>query len=357
MISDVGGNPRPHHFAGLTGIRGVGAVWVFCYHSILPINMPVISSGYLGVDLFFLLSGFVLSHAYRNQVGWTWQNYHRFIRARLARILPLHLFTLGLVLLPVLLWPGFAGSYPSSDQRFGLGAFIASVLLLQNWAIWLPTCWNTPAWSLSAEWGGYLAMPVFFFLGRCAIGKKMALTACYGILILFIAVMALRGQWSLGATGTPGMVRMACEMSAGCFLYCAFMQGWRISGTASLAALAMLGLGAALPNADALGVMAMPMVILAAAQDGTVIQRTLSSRAAVFLGDISFSIYLTHWIIIQGINRLWPSASGASLPMAVRIVVTGMAVAAVSVLTYQLVELPSRRWGRSLSLKPPILST
>ena len=153
------------------------------------------------------------------------------------------------------------------------------------------------------------------------------------------------------------MVRMACEMSAGCFLYRAFIQGWRISGTASLAALAMLGFGAALPNADALGVTAMPMVILAAAQDGTVIQRTLSSRAAVFLGDISFSIYLTHWIIIQGINRLWPSATGASLPMAVRIVVTGMAVAAVSVLTYQLVELPSRRWGRSLSLKPPIPGT
>lgn len=341
------------YFTGLAGVRGVGALWVFIFHLKVAMSdkpVPVVSLGYIGVDLFFLLSGFVLSHACRRTDEWTAQDYRRFIQARVARIFPLHLFALLVLLLIVLAWPGFAASFPDGADRFNAGAFVASALLIQNWEVWSPISWNTPAWSLSAEWFGYLVLPAAVVLTRRVGGTTVAVALCYACLVVLILALALRGEETIGPIGGMGFVRMACEMACGCFLYRAFSQGWRIGNAGGLAGLCLFSLGILLPGADEVALLAIPLVVLGAAENGTVLSRALSSRPAVFLGEISFSIYLTHWIVLEAVHRALPPTAGLADPATtLRIAAIGLLVIAVSTLTHRLIELPSQRWGRSIN--------
>ena len=305
------------YFTGLAGLRGVGAMWVFIFHLKIAMSdksVPIVSAGYIGVDLFFLLSGFVLSHTCRRTDGWTLLDYRRFIQARVARIFPLHLFTLLVLLLIVLAWPGFAASFPDGAERFSAGAFVANALLIQNWEIWPPFSWNTPAWSLSAEWFGYLVLPAAVALTRRVGGVTVAAALCYACLVVLILVLALRGEQTIGALGRLGFVRMACEMACGCFLYRAFSQGWRVGNPGGLAGSCLFALGILLPHADEVALLAIPLVVLGAAEGGTVLSRALSSRPLVFLGEISFSIYPTHWIILEAVHRALPPTAGLADP-------------------------------------------
>ena len=350
LSSTVG---KKAYFAGLAGIRGVGAVWVFIFHLKIAMSdklVPVVSAGHMGVDLFFLLSGFVLAHACRGTDDWTVQDYGRFVQARAVRIFPLHLFGLAALLLIVLAWPDFAASFSDGAERFSAGAFFANALLIQNWDIWMPTSWNTPAWSLSAEWFGYLLLPAAVALTRRVGSRAAAVALCYACLVVLILALASQGEWSIGVLGRMGFTRMVCEMACGCFLYRAFSQGWRVGDAGSLAGLGLFGLGILLPNADALALLAIPLIVLGAAENGTTLSRALSLRPAVFLGEISFSIYLTHWIILEAVHRaLPPRASSLSGLTTFRIAAIGLLVIVVSILTHRLIELPSQRWGRSIN--------
>src|SRR5438874_7436960 len=129
---------------GLTGLRGVAACWVVLFHLYSEHGAPL-EGGYLGVDIFFILSGFVLSYVYAQEFQSKSSGaYVAFLTARVARIFPLHLAMLAVLGLIVVWLPGFADAYPKPHERFGLGPFIAAVFLVQNWFHFLPGCWNTP---------------------------------------------------------------------------------------------------------------------------------------------------------------------------------------------------------------------
>ena len=341
------------YLPGLTGIRGFGACAVFAFHATDVHSKPlVLAGGYLGVDLFFLLSGFVLAHAYRDQVRWTASELQHFARHRMVRIFPLHLATLAAVVAVVVAWPGFADSFGQREQRFGLLSLAASVLLIQNWAYFLPGAWNTPTWSLSAEWGGYLVLPLLLLVVR-RVPTRLALIACYAALVVFLGAMAVKQVESLDLMGTPGMVRMLCEISAGCLLHRSWQGGVRANDPLSLAAVVACFFGT-LPPLNSLAILAMPIIILAAADEVTLIGRFMSSRPMLFLGEVSFSIYLTHWLIIQSANRLVPVPVD-SLLAAVRIASIGAVVLGVSFVTYRLIEKPSRRLARAGATPKPLV--
>ena len=95
---------RPVSLPGLTGLRGIGAIWVVVFHAQHGMNLPVADAGYLGVDLFFILSGFILSHAHP-ETRWDWVRYRTFLRTRFARILPMHWAGLALVGLVLVVYP------------------------------------------------------------------------------------------------------------------------------------------------------------------------------------------------------------------------------------------------------------
>jgi peptidoglycan/LPS O-acetylase OafA/YrhL len=150
----------PEHLASLTPLRGVAALWVvvfhYCWH--LPAIQPdrytgAVYKGYLAVDLFFMLSGFVISHVYHGAFAHrvTGQRYRDFLKARVARIYPLHLTVLLLFVATAVgeravafAHGGSLGPIPLVGER-SLGAFFANLLMLQGiWARELS--WNDPAW-------------------------------------------------------------------------------------------------------------------------------------------------------------------------------------------------------------------
>ncbi len=337
----------------LTGLRGVAALWVVLYHMAFAssLDVPVLDRGYLGVDVFFILSGFILSyvHAARSH-----RDYPRFLRARMARIFPLNMAVLGVLGLIVLLVPGFASRYPLADQRFGPDSFLASLLLVQNWAYWLPTCWNTPSWSLSAEWMAYLLFPGFMAATQWGRGALAPMACATAALAGLVAVLLAKGAPTPDVEGMPGMLRMGFEFACGCFLFRATANGLRpLPRAAELAVLGLLLLAMARRELVFLALFGLAGVVLLAAQNRGWVARALSARPMVFLGEISFSIYMVHWLVLQ--LSSWALAAAAPGPAAAALwqLATLAAILGLSVLTYRFLEVPSRAWGRSLGGPPP----
>ena len=154
----------PADLKSLTGLRIVAAGWVLVYHFRNRLGLDLeqvgmIDKGYLGVDLFFILSGFILSHVYVRAWAEGRFPYGSFLWARLARLYPVHLLTLGAT---IMLW----GLGRWAGARFEAAAFDPAaipqhLLLVHAWWATPTVQWNFPSWSISAEWFAYLTFPAF----------------------------------------------------------------------------------------------------------------------------------------------------------------------------------------------------
>ncbi len=209
---------------GLTGIRGVGAIWVLIYHAApgYSMHLPLAEAGYLGVDLFFILSGFVLSHAHPD-VQWDWPRYKAFIRTRFARIFPMHWVALALVVAVVVIYQKV---YAHTPEQFAWQDLISNALLVQNWGLGRPASWNTPAWSLSTEWLASLLFPLFLLATRRVMQPMKAALLCASSLGAYAVFLALIHHPTPDADTTLGSIaRTMCEFAAGCFLYRVYARG------------------------------------------------------------------------------------------------------------------------------------
>lgn len=335
---------------GLTGLRGVDALWVLLYHLTLSRDIPVLEHGDLGVDVFFILSGYVLCLVYADRLALTdLRAYLQFLRARVARIYPLHFLSLALLAVIVLAAPGFTDRYPLISERFGVGPFVASLLLIQNWGHWLPTCWNTPAWSLSAEWFAYLGFPLFLALSQRWRLPGQAIVLAVACLVILVATLLAKGLTAPTVIGTPGMLRMACEFMCGCLIYRAIRLGLpRLPGWVDAGASILLIVALSAPSATMLALPAFALLITLAAQNAGPVAWLTSSKPIVWLGEISYSIYLLHWIVLQISNWYLDGSALSPLRQVAWDCSLIIAIFALSVLSYKYVERPVRTWGRKL---------
>ncbi|MFC4444142.1 acyltransferase family protein, partial [Caulobacter henricii] len=160
----------PKSLPALTSVRFVLALGVVLFHYQLqwPWNAMastgIFNRAGLGVDAFFILSGFVLTHAYRQALEDGQLNYRRFLAARFARVYPAHIAVLGFVL--VMVGAGTLIGAEFDRRLYNPLGLLTTVLLVHAW---LPETvvaeWNGPSWSLSAEWFAYLAFPAFAWIG------------------------------------------------------------------------------------------------------------------------------------------------------------------------------------------------
>lgn len=313
--------PATRHIEPLTGLRGFAALFVVVYHlsgGFLP-NLSVgdtmlLAKGYLAVDLFFLLSGFVMMHVYGGTFGERLRrsDLSSFALARFARLYPLHATILfGFVLLEALklvllaLDPGL----PDVEAFVGgrtLGPFFLHATMTHGLGLFPGPSWNGPAWSIGAEWIAYLVFPAFvLMLGQMeGAGGRPFFAALF---LALGAVLALIGSGGVGldVTYVGGLWRCLVEFSLGVMLYRIHASGRmrRLGGDLpALALLAALALALHLGIADILVVPLLALLILALAEDRGRVAGVFRGRAALFLGTVSYSLYMVHILMIELAN-------------------------------------------------------
>lgn len=299
----------------LTGIRGAAALWVFLFHLPLTASLPLIRDGFLGVDVFFVLSGFVLSLAYAGKPPSGLDGYWRFLVTRAARIWPLHAVALLVLACLVFALPGFADRY--SSDKFAWGDLPAHISLTYLWS-GHHIAWNVPSWSLSAEAFAYLLFP-FLLSGitRLVRSPRLALIGAVLALSAWLAVFAVIGFDKMERPSL-WILRLAPEFVAGCLLYRAYALG-------------------------GLDRVVRPAPLVAA-------DRFLSWRPVFLLGEYSFSLYMTHWTVIQVMNWL-------ALPnVAAEASITIAATAALTLAGYRFIEQPGRKLGRRIARRDTLSS-
>ena len=336
----------------LTGIRGLAAWAVVLFHlrvsllSVLPgWAMAVAAKGYLAVDLFFMLSGFVLwyNYAERLRTG-GWAATAQFWWRRIARIWPLHFVILtlfvGSALLAVLRGHD-GGHYPFAQLPL-------HYLLVQNWGFTRELAWNDPAWSISTEVAAYILFPAVVMACRWERLGWPALAAIAALLLLALdRLIAGSGHASLGADiPALGLRRCLIEFALG-NIVCIVWQGWRhhpaTAPLAALAALSALAIGLTLGAIEAAFVPAMfAAALLALAADRGPVARLLSAPGLVYLGEISYSTYLAHYLLFTLVKLVF---AGADLQISLfALALYAGAVLAASVVLYHGLEKPAQRW-------------
>jgi len=330
---------KPRIFAALTGLRGIGALWVTLFHLFDGSSITLINQGYLGVDLFFILSGFILSHVHAKDFPvYTYRAHLKFLQLRLARIYPLHVFILVCFALFVFNAPGFAERYVN-PERLDIGHFFAALFLVHNWGIGPAPLWNGPTWSLSAEWFAYLTFPVISIFCVKYVPAKWVLGVAFLVLATLEAIMLWKGIH--GGMGKAGLLRMAAEFTAGCLIYrYTTHKGVEQRGLLYLL-LSLTLLSAALygPGLLALASVGFALLILAVIGPPNLASRMLSSRPLVWLGGISFSLYLCHWPLIQVRNWAVPYYN---LDDQTSLLILLVAIITLAVFSYHFIERPAR---------------
>jgi peptidoglycan/LPS O-acetylase OafA/YrhL len=206
------------HIKPLTSLRFFAALWVILYSYIHElqggVSIGLLDKGYLGVELFFILSGFILSHVYLESYGAGRFLYGQFINHRLARIYPLHIATLAFT---VLLIGAAAARGVTLDANAGNWAALpAHIFLVQAWGLAPTASFNHPSWSISAEWFAYLAFPLVAMLAW-RLRRRPMLAVCLAILfltMLYVAFEMLAGFSLTQATFQWGALRIALSRLA-----------------------------------------------------------------------------------------------------------------------------------------------
>jgi peptidoglycan/LPS O-acetylase OafA/YrhL len=357
----------------LTPLRGIAALWVVFYHycgtaQYLP-NLDItphsylISKGYLAVDMFFMLSGLVMTHVYHRafseSIG---QHYRSFLVARIARLYPLHVFILLLFVLTATaaqLMSGLATGSVESIPLTGpqsVTAIVANMFMLQGLAA-SELSWNYPAWSISVEFFAYMAFPFALpAIARAPNRVRLLLGAALFAALVWLAAHTKGDfdQWD----GPITLVRCMPEFLLGTLLYFAFRDYGHTTWlsrdlvllTVLAATLGSLHLGAP----DLLIISLFAALVLLSVSNSGVFAKLLNIGPLIWLGEISYSLYLLHGLVqfsaskgldAIGIRHTAALSSGQSL--ALMMLMLGMCVFGASA-TYWGIENVWRRHLRTL---------
>lgn len=359
---------KPTYLSSLTPIRGLLAMWIVAFHfnEIVPILPAAVSReirrSYLAVDFFFIMSGFVICHVYGRALSSnpSWPAIAAYVRARFARIYPLHLFWLCTHILVFLLAVQFAPPVLSQSEGFkqlyNVRAIPTHLLMLHAMGIHGYRTWDGPSWSIGAEWWTYLiAIPVLVWMFR---GSKwrMALTALIGFLG-FVALQKVGHKATMDYTYDWGFVRCLSGFLIGVPLHEAYERPASAAVLQSDAMfLGVLALTAGLLHVEADDLVMLPMValiVLVAASNRGMMRRILELRPLRYLGEISYSVYMCQSLALMLIMVPFAAATGLlsgepHLPgragLALWYVGLLAFAGAIGATTYRYVEVPMRRW-------------
>ena len=380
----------------LTGIRFIAAAWVLLYHlqgplgvlglTDIPVFSDVLRIGRLGVDLFFALSGFILTHTYLTRMGprIRLRATAEFWWLRLARIYPVHLVMLVVAGLAVFAQAQITGN-PLNRSWFTVTDFVKQLLLIQEWGPDPQRGWNFVAWSLSMEWFAYLLFPLLVLI--LWFGYRRIPT--FVLVIAWVAALTPLVVYGMG-TGDPyytngwgSTIRIMTEFTAGAITYLIVRRflpdpaadpSPKVERTATVlsfllpimvvgGAVLLANLAIAQPPARNLAEDAEPLPpyfhlalvpllvawigALALARHG--MARWLATSTLILGGFISYSLYMTH-LVWFGLWRVGMQALGIDSGVLYAGAVIGLVVGALIIawLMWRFIEEPAREWMRGL---------
>lgn len=347
----------------LTVLRFFAAAWVVLF-SLWPrldvgFTPAIVGKGYLGVEVFFILSGFILCHVYLPAAEEGRFRYGAFLWARLARIYPLHLVTMAAI--------GLFGAAALLAGRaidpniLSTPAVMPNLLLVHAWGLAPVSGWNHPSWSISAEWFAYLAFPAFAWIAIRL--RKAPEAALAGALVLLFSLNAIFAKLT-GFPLTQATIAWGALRIVPCFAYGAALYLFRRSGAVQRRTTAHVGaaiFGAALLVGAQQG---LPDPVLVALAGGLILflaalsstgSNALTHPTLVYLGEISYSIYMVHtlWdlVLVNGAASAL-HLQDKRLPLGLWLVlVTGVVPLAAA--SYHLIERPARERLRALAASGP----
>lgn len=370
-------------FDSLDSFRGLMAVSVMLYH--LRVSGSFTEWSFFRhadvfVSFFFVLSGFVLAHAYGNSAQF---NFRRFFITRTFRLLPLHLFMLGVFILLecgryLAVQKGMEFNNPPFTGKFDPAEILPNALLLQSWThLTNPLSFNFPSWSISIEYYTYM---IFAAILSIAFGVR---TWVWATTVSVALALAYAGNTFFTIESLRGLA----YFFTGCLAYTVYLKLARIGQPRVwlLTALEVVAIAAALVfvvnDFAAKALVASPLfgaIVVIFAFDGGAVSRLLKGRGFGFLGKLSYSIYLTHAAVLfcavsafmvakkfLGVD-IAPMIDGtryldtgdALLNNAIALLVVG-GVVLVSMFTYRYIEMTGQALGRTLanrySFRRPVL--
>ena len=341
------------HFEILDGLRGIAALAVVAFHfmemAYSDYSKNFIGHGFLAVDFFFCLSGFVIGYAYDDRIGkmGVWE----FFKSRLIRLHPLVILGSLLGLLGFLFDPFGNQAALYSAGKIAL-IFLSSILLIP-----LPVMperafnlfsFNAPAWSLFWE---YVAN-IFYAFILYRIGRRLLLliTVLSAVAICFIAYRSgnLMGGWG-GDNFWDGCARISYSFLAGLLIY---RSNWIIKSRLGFAWLSVLLALAFIMPFTKWNWLTEPIVVLfyfplliALGAGATLTQGF--KKLCIFSGQISYPLYMTHYAVIWAFANYYSAYKPGTAQLTL-IIITGIIILiGIAWLVMVVYDIPVRRYLNS----------
>ena len=325
--------PRPVEIRALAGARAIPPLILVLFHYCEDptrgyrgakwFDLPV-GKGYIWVEFFFILSGFVLTYVYgsRWREMWRAKSYVRFIETRLTRLYPLHLFMLFVILFMMIALNAIAAHYgylSIYEERWhpinSGSSFIANLFLVQAWNMFPYLTWNGASWFVSVEFLLCLLIPVYFAISRGGLWSALLLIVAGAGGLTLLAVTSKHG---LDLTFHNGIWRGMSDFAMGVGLAVLYDAVKARGGAAwpttahSLMQLAAFGVllwaiydtGWAHRPEDIYTALAMVPFIFALSFDRGVLARFFQTRLLLTLGEWSYAIYMGQTACLQLLRHL-----------------------------------------------------
>lgn len=303
--------PAERRFDALDGWRGICALMIVLLHA--PVSGPLFDSrlvrhGFLFVDFFFVLSGFVIAHAFYGRLK-AGESAAAFMASRLRRVYPLHIFMLALFLVYEIAMLAMRGSDAAFQGGNSLVALFHNIAMTHSLGVLDALGWNYPSWSISAE---LLAYGLFALLVLRA--GRFLLPVLVAVICVAVPILAVAAG-HMDVTIDYGWLRCLMGFSLGALLRLALWGDvqtpiaadqklvWTVAevSTVALVVVFVTILGGSIISIAAPFVFAFAIHVFA--HEGGAVSRALKCKPIAFLGLVSYSIYMTHAFVISRLTN------------------------------------------------------
>lgn len=349
-----------------TSLRGWAALMVVFVHfryylhsSIDPDEITLyFYKGYLWVDFFFILSGFVMAYVYdiEHPRRYSMRDTLHYLIARIARIYPLHFITLlatvlFFTLLALINWgSGKEACCLFDDSLRTAESLAANLFLIHSWGMFDWVTWNFPSWSLSAELFCYLIFAALLTINGD--NRKLALVALSCTAVLFYC-LCIATNSDVNDNFRLSTIRAASAFTIGMLLFLGRSAISTLSERSltciQIVACIALFLSLHFGVTDILVIGLMALIVLVTWEDRGYLCTCLDTRYIHTIGLLSFSIYMWHYLIQFIAKQDWESFTGLPVESSVAgsiLFVAGMIGSTISIAiwSYRHLEMPTRKW-------------